>query len=116
MLLMTEELRRKLPPLYSTEHSPEVVALAKFFTPWSDWTWYAVEFDGMDTFFGFVEGFEREWGYFSLSELESTRGPGGFSIQRDYFFEPMVLSKRSGVPGGETPVHPLTSTGGSCDE
>jgi len=36
----------------------------KFFSPWMNWTWYAVEFDGKDIFFGLVEGFATEWGYF----------------------------------------------------
>jgi hypothetical protein len=34
----------------------------KYFTPDSNWTWYASEFDGEDTFFGPVAGFEVELG------------------------------------------------------
>lgn len=94
MKLMTEELRWKLPPLYGTEHAPDVMAQVKYFTPWTNWTWYGVEFDGEDLFFGYVEGFEKEWGYFSLSELEAIRGPGDLRIERDLFFEPKVLGKR----------------------
>lgn len=94
MQLMTDELRRNLPPLYGTEHLPEAVAQVKYFTPWTNWTWYAVEFDGEDVLFGLVEGFEREWGYFSLMELESIKGPGGLRIERDIFFEPRPLGKR----------------------
>ena len=52
-------------------------ALVKFFTPDSSWTWYASEFNGDDIFFGFVIGFEPEFGYFSLSELESVVAPSG---------------------------------------
>ena len=69
----------------------EKVALVKYFTPWSNWTWYALEFDGGDTFFGYVDGFEREFGYFSLSELYSVHGPGGLRIERDLSFEPTKL-------------------------
>lgn len=91
--LLTPELRAELPELYATEATPmaEKLAVAKFFTPDSNWTWYAVEFDGKDTFFGLVEGFESEYGYFSLSELESARGPLGLPIERDLYFEPTPL-------------------------
>lgn len=99
MQLMTKEIRRTLPALYGTEYSSEVVARVKYFTPWSNWTWYGVEFDGEDQFFGLVEGFEREWGFFSLGELEAIRGPGGVRIERDMYFEPLILSSKRGVLG-----------------
>lgn len=50
MKLLTKELRRRLPPLYATESVKDPVAQVKFFTPWAGWTWYATEFDGVDTF------------------------------------------------------------------
>ncbi|AOQ24551.1 hypothetical protein MTAT_18940 [Moorella thermoacetica] len=93
MKLLTEELRKTIPPLYSTEHEDDPLVRVKFFTPDSNWTWYVLEFDGEDTFFGLVEGFETELGYFSLSELESTRGPLGLPIERDLYFNPVPLSK-----------------------
>jgi len=54
-------------------------------------TWYASEFDGEDILFGLVSGFEVELGYFSLSELESVRGPLDLPIERDLYFEPKTL-------------------------
>ncbi len=93
MKLLTQELRLKLPQLYTSEHEKDPVAVAKFFTPWTDWTWFAVEFDGEDLFFGLVHGFEKELGYFSLTELESLRGPGGLTVERDRHFEPTRFSK-----------------------
>ena len=65
----------------------------KFFTPWTSWTWYGLEFDGDDIFFGLVDGLECELGYFSISELESIRGPGGLRIERDLYFKPTPLKK-----------------------
>ena len=57
--------KKVLPKLYSQEEKgDEAVAYVKFFTPWSNWTWYATEFDGEDTFFGLVIGLETELGYF----------------------------------------------------
>jgi len=93
--LLTKELREQLPELYATESTPmaEKLAVAKFFTPDSNWTWYAVEFDHKDndTFFGYVQGFENEFGYFSLSELQEARGPLGLPIERDLSFKPTPL-------------------------
>lgn len=90
--LLTAEIREKLPELYSTEEQGlEAKAQVKFFTPDSNWTWYASEFDGEDLFFGLVSGFEVELGYFSLSELESARGPMGLPIERDLYFESKSL-------------------------
>lgn len=92
MKLLTQELRRQLPALYSTENERDPVVHAKFFTAWSSWTWYATEFDGEDLFFGLVHGLEHEWGYFSLRELQELRGPGGLRIERDLYFEPTPAS------------------------
>jgi hypothetical protein len=94
-LLLTQELRAKLPPLYSTEEIPtaDKMVVAKFFSPYSNWTWYAVEFDGEDTFFGYVDGLEGEWGYFSLAELEQARVFGRVpAVERDKYFEPRRFS------------------------
>src|SRR6266496_581891 len=75
MELLPRELRAQIPSLYATEHDEDPLVRCKFFTPWSNWTWLITEFDGKDTLFGWVYGHEAEWGYFSLSELQSIRGP-----------------------------------------
>lgn len=93
MQLLTQHIRNLLPPIYTTQNDADPVAQVKFFTPWTCWTWYAFEFDGEDLFFGLVEGLETELGYFSLSEMEAIRGPGGLRIERDRFFEPTRLSE-----------------------
>jgi hypothetical protein len=64
------ERLKELPAIYSTEKQKNAVVHLAFFHPGSDWRWYATEFDGEDTFFGLVVGFETELGYFSKSELE----------------------------------------------
>ena len=94
MKLLTEEIRRKLPQLYSQEgKGGKAIALVKYFTPSSSWTWYAIEFDGEDTFFGLVDGQFKELGYFSLSELECVRGPMGLPIERDLYWRPKTLEE-----------------------
>ncbi len=92
--LLDQASRERLPPLYANEAlGLAALALVKFFTPDSNWTWYASEFDGDDIFFGLVSGFEVELGYFALSELEETRGPLGLPIERDLHFEPKTLKE-----------------------
>ena len=96
MKLMTEDLRKKMPGLYQQEKlGGDAVVHAKYFTPDSNWTWYATEFDGRDTFFGLVDGFEKEFGYFSLSEMQSVRGPMGLPIERDLYWKPKVTVSKS---------------------
>jgi len=94
MKLLTQEIRRKLPPLYAQDgKGGKAIAYVKFFTPSGSWTWYGVEFDGQDTFFGLVDGHCKELGYFSLSELESVRGPMGLPIERDLYWQPKTLEE-----------------------
>lgn len=84
MQLLTAEIRARLPALYGGEDlGLAALAQVKFFTPDSNWTWYASEFDGKDTFFGLAVGFEAELGYFSLAELEKVRGQLGLPVERD---------------------------------
>ena len=94
MNLVDKVSREKLPPLYANEALGLMAqALVKFFTPDSNWTWYASEFDGDDTFFGLVAGIDVELGYFLLSELQSVRGPLGLPIERDLHYEPKTLKE-----------------------
>lgn len=96
MELLPAEVRAELPKLYSQEGNRDPIVHLKYFTPDSSWTWYATEGEedeGDFRFFGLVLGFEREWGYFVLSELESARGPLGLPIERDLHFTPAPLSE-----------------------
>jgi len=93
MKLLTKANLKALPPLYSQDGKGEdALAQVKFFTPWSNWTWYASEYDpATRTFFGVVEGPERELGYFQLDELASVTGPWGLAVERDLHFKPTPL-------------------------
>ena len=97
MKLLTAEIRSKIPSLYTQEHVEDKIVFCKFFCPWSNWTWFATEGsqEHLDdfTFFGYVVGLEREWGYFLLSELQALRGPGGLTIERDLSFKPAPFSQ-----------------------
>ena len=94
MKLLPEDIAKTLPKLYEQDSKGDAaIAYVKFFDPCSQWTWYAMEFDGDDTFFGLVIGFETELGYFSLKELEGVRNRFGLGIERDLYFKPMTLKE-----------------------
>ena len=92
MKLITKEILDTFKKTGSQENEKDPKIIVKFFTPWSNWTWYATEFDGKDTFFGLVDGFEKELGYFSLSELKGLTGFGGLGVERDLYTKPDRIS------------------------
>ena len=83
----------KIPKLYETEKQEDSIVHIKLFTPDSNWSWFITEFDQEDTFFGLVDGFEKELGYFSFSELKSVRGHLGLCVEIDLHFSPQPISK-----------------------
>ncbi len=93
MKLLTKELIDKIPPLYAQEQLDDPWVYAKFFALGTSWSWYVLEFDGSDTFFGLVTGFEDELGYISIKELESLKWNGIPRVERDLHFSPCPLSK-----------------------
>jgi len=87
MKLLTKEIEDKFKSTGSQENSDDPIILAKFFDPAGSWTWYATEYNPKDKiFYGLVHGWEKEWGYFSLDELESVERPLGLGIERDSHF------------------------------
>lgn len=95
MELLPEEVRARLPALYSQEGITDPTIHIRYFTPDSNWTWLVTEgsAEGEDfIFFGYVFGFEEEWGYFALSELSTAHGPNGLPIERDLYFQPTPFS------------------------
>ena len=103
MKLLTQEIRKKLPPLYAQDgKGGKAVAYLKFFTPDSNWTWLITEGSPIKDengnevdfhFFGLVEGQFKELGYVSLKELEEVRGPMGLPIERDLYWQPKRLEE-----------------------
>ena len=102
MKLLTQEIRKKLPPLYAQDGKGGMaVAHCKFFTPDSSFTWWISEGspimdDGVEVdfqFFGLVEGHCKELGYVNLSQLESVKGPLGLPIERDMYWQPKTLEE-----------------------
>ena len=78
MKLMTKELEEKFKkyPLYSQDgKGKDAEIVVKYFNPYGRGTWLITEGeqqeDGDWLFFGYCHIFCWEWGYVSLSELES---------------------------------------------
>lgn len=97
--LMTKELEKLLPPLYSTDgQGDQAQAVCKFFTPDSSWTWYVLEYSPEDHLaFGWVINDVApdcaELGTFSLDEIDSVRGSFGLPVERDLYFKPRALAE-----------------------
>lgn len=96
MRLMTKELEKRFLEVGSQELVKDPVIVAKFFNPQGGGTWYVTEYDPKDKmFFGYVSIFgdwNDEWGYFSLSELESYVGHYDLGIERDLYWEEVKAS------------------------
>ena len=94
MKLLTEKIKKAIPPLYGPEtefgcKDPRFVC--KFFDPCGSWTWYVLEGEELENgdwrFYGLVDGDYKEWGYFLLSELQRYSGAFALGIERDIHFE-----------------------------
>lgn len=87
----------RLPSFYSnSEKSAEdIVIHMHFFYGSADW--YVAEFDGEDTFFGYVNLGDpvcAEWGNFSFTELKEIK-VNGFEIDRDLHWRVRKFSEIS---------------------
>lgn len=94
MKLITKEIREKLKrrPIGSQDgKGNDADIIVKFFNPCGAGTWYVIEGDELPNgdfeFFGLVELFEREYCYFTLSQLTSLKLPFGMKIERDLYFK-----------------------------
>jgi len=92
MELLTDAIKKALPPLYSSEEIPveEKQVVVRFFNPLGSQSWQIYEGsynEDMDTWllFGVCDlGMgSPELGYVTLAELESIQLPMGLGIERD---------------------------------
>lgn len=92
MKLITKAVEKELAkyPLYSQDGKVEdAVVVCKFFL--QGYTWYVLEDEKADNdyeFFGIIVGQHTEYGYFTLSQLESVTGQWGLRVERDKGFKP----------------------------
>ena len=115
MKLLTKEIMKKIPSIYSQENETDPIIHVKFFFPAGNWTWYATEASAKVMregslaevalselregekfedvyFFGMVVGQAAEWGEFALSQLEEVN-VAGLKVERDLHFEPQRYSE-----------------------
>lgn len=91
MKLMPKDVAKKLSkyPIRSQDGKGlDAEVVVKFFNPCGRGTWLITEGqqDGDDwLLFGYCHIYEWEWGYVSLSELESIKLPFGLKIERDLY-------------------------------
>ena len=114
--LMTRKLADAIPDLGANANVADcdnVLAPAKLFSPYSNWTWYITELDPeTGQCFGLVEGFERELGYFDLSELAETTVFGGVpAVERDLYWEPKTLGEIKNGSHKDSPPNQETDIG-----
>lgn len=95
MKLITKAVEKELAkyPLYSQDSKGDnAIAVCKFFL--QGYTWYVLEAEKADNgyeFFGIIVGQHTEYGYFTLSQLESVTGQWGLRVERDRGFKPTKL-------------------------
>ena len=95
MKLITEEIEKKFQkhPFRSQDtKGMEATVLVKYFDPCGAATWLITEAeqqpDGDWILFGYCTlGYEWEWGYLRLSELQTMRLPFGLTIERDLYID-----------------------------
>jgi hypothetical protein len=98
MKIITKAEIKSLPPLGATDgQGDDAVAWVHWFTP--SWDWWATEYDPeTGDMYGYVHGFDDEWGYFSLVELEEImrEKPLGLiqgGIERDLHWTPKTIGE-----------------------
>ena len=97
MKLITKDIEKELEkhPLYSTDGQKEKDVIVKFFNPYGGGRWYVCEGEKQEDddwlFFGLVELFEREFWYFTLSELQAIKTPYNLGIERDKDYKGKIV-------------------------
>ena len=87
MKLLTDGIIKKLPKIKATDGLPasKRKIIVKFFNLRTNWRWYILEGQQLENgdweLYGYVKGFDSEFGYVLLSELQSVR-----SVERDMYF------------------------------
>lgn len=98
MKLITKSIEKQLQkyPIYSQDgKKKDAVCVVKFFMCGVNYTWYILEadLDNKELFGITINSYgEAEYGYISLTELETVRNRWGLGVERDKYFEPTKLA------------------------
>lgn len=91
----TLEQLNKLPCLYETAHIALEEKIVYLHFTIDQCHWWAMEFDGEDTFFGYVllNGWSQdaEFGYFNLSDLLAVKTQGWIEMENDPTWIPRAV-------------------------
>lgn len=90
MKLITKEIMKIVPPIGAQANKglENLMLYVKLFHPISELTWYIAEADfETGECFGLVCGFEKELGYFDLTEIKNV-SVLGLKVERDLYFKP----------------------------
>ena len=84
--LIDKDLEQIIPKLYETEREENKTVYARFYL--HDSQWFVLEYSSLQRLcFGLIDVDEKEYGYFSLDELEL------IGAIRDYEFVPKLLKE-----------------------
>ena len=95
MIILTEEIEKKIPHIYSTDiviakRIENIDIILRFFCPQNNWEWFVTEGEkdneGNWIFLGFVKKNFKEWASFTLKDLENFESKTGFQVVRDPYF------------------------------
>ncbi len=89
MRLLTQALLKRFAEV-GEQDVPDPIVVAHFFDPGGTGDWYATAYVPRDNvIFGWAEILPGcgEWGYSSIDELQSYKGPLGIGIERDLYWK-----------------------------
>lgn len=93
----TPEQLARVPDLFETREIPCEEKLICLHFLFRDCDWYVAEFDGEDTFYGYVvlrdDLARAAWCYFSLKDLQEICWVGGMQVLHDDLWEVRKASK-----------------------
>lgn len=116
MNLLTKDLENQIPPLGHARRKDNPIVHFKFIDTYRGWAWYVIEGSRLEqneelilndktisgdekfpqdmVFYGFIQGFKKEFGHFYLSELQLRKNETGQPcVEIDFSFKPTRLKK-----------------------
>ena len=96
MKLLTSATKKRFNSVWSQDWQwYNAIIIAKFFTPFSSFTWYATEYNEETwEFFWLVDWwYEKELWYFTLSEFEELNNSGNWNVkvERDIYWNEKTI-------------------------
>lgn len=105
MKMITKTLEKQIPRIGAIQFVENPKAIIHYFNPFGSGDWYVLEGEKQENgdwlFFGYVKSpldpLFDEYGYFTLSELESVKIIGDYGIERDLYWTQTPIKEIIGV-------------------